>query len=96
MADALELRIADARHDPLETEGTADETGDDIGLVAVGKAIEDVGVRGIDFAQDVRLAAITLQEAAVHLFGPFIDLGLVGLDVILDAVVVEHGVVHIK
>ena len=32
MADVLELWIADARHDPLETEGTADETGDEVRL----------------------------------------------------------------
>ena len=38
MANSLELRIPDARHDPLETEGTADEAGDDVGLVAVAEA----------------------------------------------------------
>ena len=72
--------ITNARHDSLEPEGTTDEASNNVGLVAISQAKQEVGLFGIHLAQDVGPTAIALQEATVHLFRQFVNFGLVGLD----------------
>ena len=63
----LEFGIVDLRDDALESQRTAYECRNDIGLIGIREAEQQVRVLGVRFAQDGRLTAISVDEPAIEL-----------------------------
>jgi hypothetical protein len=78
-ADALELRVVDPRDHPAETQGPPHQRGDDVGLVGIGQAEQEVRRLGAALLEDVRVGSVAVDEPAVHLLGQLVDPGPVAL-----------------
>ena len=66
LADRQEILVLDDSHDAGHAEVLGDQTGDDVGLVVVGDAVEDVRGGWIRFLYHFRLAAVAVQEGAIE------------------------------
>ncbi len=72
--------ILDSRDHPAESHGTPQEGRDDVGVIVVGEAKQEIALLGINLLENIRLAGIAKQKAAVHLFGYVVDFVLINLN----------------
>ena len=77
-AQHFQIHVLDAGYNALEAHGAPQQGRDDIDLVAIGQAKQDIAVFGVNLAEYCRLGRIAVQETAIQFLRNLIDLLLVG------------------